>query len=202
MRRTMFVVACVAVMGLGLTTHSVSAYKATQDVKQWPARRVCITYLSSVVDPQGRETFTAIKWHYTDSADASRFKWTQKQIGRASSVVLARDGEGLVAEVDGKETVRLSECIEALQVGSQSEVRETEDSRRSHTAEYFLASPTFTRTDTVAGFPVFVWRRYGDDGGWGESSYSPQVGATALSMTIHTPDGSETRSLAIKVEFL
>jgi hypothetical protein len=202
MRRVALVVASMGLIPGGLLTNPVVAYKPNQDPKEWPARKVCITYLASSIDAQGRETFTTIRWHYTDTADATQFKVTQRSIGKATKVEFAYDTDGLVVETDSKEKIRLGDCASAFQLESPTDVTQTEHSRRAHTAEYFLKSPTFTRTDVVAGFPVFVWRRYADDGGWGESSYSPQVGAPALSMAFHAPDGSERRSVAVKVELL
>jgi hypothetical protein len=203
MKRVALVVAFMGLITGGLLTNPVAAYRAPRDQKEWPARKVCITYLTSIIDPQGREAFTTIRWHYTDSADSTQFKIAHRSIGKARRVEFAYETDGLVVETDSKEKIRLGDCASAFQLESPADVTQTDISRRSHTAEYFLKSPSFTSTDVVAGFPVFVWRRYADDdGGWMELSFSPQVGSIPLSTTFHAPDGSQRRSVAIKVELL
>jgi len=202
MRRVALVVASMGLITGGVLTNPVAAYRAPRDQKEWPARKVCITYLASSVDAEGIETFSMIRWHYTDSADATQIRVTQRSIGKARKVEFAYDTDGLVAETDSREKIKLGDCASAFQSESVRDVTQTEDSRRSHTAEYFLKSPSFTRTDVVAGLDVFVWRRNAPDGGWMETAYSPQVGATPLRVTLHALDGSEMRSVAVKVELL
>jgi hypothetical protein len=78
MRRVALVVASMVLVSGVLLTYPVSASKASQDPKGWPARKVCITYLDSHVDAQGGETFTTIRWYYVDSAaDSAQFAYSR-----------------------------------------------------------------------------------------------------------------------------
>lgn len=198
MRRILVTMACLTFV-IGLVSYVSASKKVAQNQKKWPRRKVCVVFLDSQVNASGEETFTQMRWHYTDTAHPTQYKIVTKLIGKDRTVTWDHDQSGLFAEQEGGSKLKITE--EDGSKLSETELKEIEATAKWNTAEYYLTSPQYTRTDTVAGFTVYVLRVDGQGGAWLESAYSPEVGPISLRTIEHRADGTENREVAQNVEF-
>ena len=101
--------------------------------------------------------------------------------------------DGVVAKRGGSDSLRSV---------SPSPDQEMDNYFRTHSS--LRNSPTFVRTEQLAGLEVYVLRTEFDDSHpeqWVEVSYSPMTGRTPLRSIYHFRDGSEMRKQAIRIKF-
>ena len=188
--RKIFTAVCITVFIAGVATYSASSLQRQAGEKAEPARSFRLIELESEVDAAGVETLLNVR---TKDVDANG-DWHSSvaPIGKTGGVEYSNASNGVVA-TKGKDQITLEEGKERPSAESLSAKR---------TVSFYKNHPNFAGTDVIAGLEVYKLRRPLDKGeGWLEMCHSPKTGASPLRVIVHSPDGSEHRIEAVKIEF-
>ena len=193
MRKYALTAAALVFVG-GLASYVIASRQAKEQRKAEPKRDVSVVSLESQVDKDGNETFMAMTWHTHEPGNQRHWKDVRKPIGASGTTEFSNTAEGSFVG-NGKEKTKIDDHLAT----DEQEARHDEMVR---TAAAYLNSPEFAGTDEILGFKVYKIRTKLDgDGHWLEQAYSPMVGDVPLRIIHHQANGSEFRSVAIKVEF-